>query len=67
MAYGAVLLHLDKLAEIGEGRLHLRVESSQGRSLDGALEELARKGGVHGQSRVAAKGRFFVGAVIVGV
>ncbi|KAH6607084.1 hypothetical protein Trco_003397 [Trichoderma cornu-damae] len=67
VAYGSVLLHLDKLAEIGESHLHLGVQVPQRRSLDGPLEELARKGGVHSQARIAAKGRFLVGAVIVGV
>lgn len=67
MAYRSMLLHLDKLAEIGQSRLHLRVERPQGPPLDGALEELARKGGVHRQARVAAQDRLLVGAVIVGV
>jgi hypothetical protein len=62
---GAVLLQLDKLAQVGQSRLHLGIHSRQGRFLDGTLEEFAGKGCVDGQARVAAEDGFLVGAVIV--
>lgn len=66
VADGAALLHLDELAQVGQGRLHLGVDLAQRRALDGALEELGGKGRVRRQAAVAAKRRLLLAALIVG-
>lgn len=63
MADGLTVLQLDKVSQVGQSVAHLGVHIVQRGPLDGVLEELAGKGGVGGQSGIAAKGRLAVGAV----
>lgn len=46
VTYGAVFLHLNELAEVGEGSLHLGIDLGQRSLVDGTVQELAGKGGM---------------------
>lgn len=66
MADGAALLDLDEPAEVDQGGLDARVGITQGGALNGVLQELAGKGRLGGEARVATKRRLLVTRLKVG-
>ena len=60
-----MLLDFDKLAEVGEGGLHLGVGLGQGGLANSTVDEVVGEGGMGSDGRVAAKDRLIVAAVAV--
>jgi hypothetical protein len=59
-------MHVDELAEVAQRGPHIRIHLVKRSPLHGILEEVASKGRMSGEARVASKGGLIITGVEIG-